>query len=1290
MPSRFPRISISRRFLRITGAVAAFILLLLALAAWQVPEFTRRALTRDVAGMLGRDVQVGKITFNPFTLTLRAHDLAIAQPGGAQPLFALSEADVSASWKSLFWFAPVVDRLVLRQPRVALVRDGQAHFNFSDVQRKLAEMGAEKPQPPEEKEKGLPRFSLNNMRLENGSITLDDQVTGRKQVIDQIDLGVPFVSNFGYATDIDVVPKFHARINGSPFDLNGKARPFDVVPTSTLDVVFSDLDLEKWADAWGVPLPVKLKQGLLDSDLHIAFEQPRDAAPKLRITGGLSLRELDLREASDENLLAWKALNVRGVDALPLERRLQIGEVELVDPRIQTRRYADQRVNWLDVIDKLQRLGAGARTAGPSTVSTVKTAALNEKAGPVSAAGREKPAAGEPAAGAAKSAGAPGGGQPAVPGDKAAAGDQAAASGGKTPTASADKAAAPMPASSGPAEKATASTPGDKAAASAPAAPEPADKAAASAPSEKTAASTPSDQAAASAPAASAPAASAPAASAPADAEPNPWHVNVDKISIANGRVRVRDAATRVDYTLDKLAVSVEHVRLPQPKDEPIDIRLNAENPDGATLQASGGLILQPLAVNLDARAAHLPLAPFASAVRSVAPVVLLGGNVGVAAKVDVKDRNGTYVVQASDVKLDLADVSARDESLNPPVAVAVKTLNVGVDKLALGPGASRFDLRGTGILGEGQLSSQGTFTLQPLGVKARVDLSNLNVAQLAPYAASSLNATVRSIRLGAKGDVDFAAAQGSAPMKVLWKGGVDVSDLNLQDRVNRADFLAWKLLSLKNMDVSMGSGKPSIDLGDVTLDNFYGNVLLNSQGRLNVLDLVAEPGKAGGSITEGAVGEGTKGRDRAGTPPPESRRAAGNGGKDGQARRGEAAADAGMPDISLRSVTLKNGRATFNDRFVRPNYRAELSAIQGSVSAVSSTNPKPAKVSVKGRVYGTAPLTISGIVQPFAKYLALDIKASARGVDLPRFTTYSSKYVGYPIERGKLSLDVEYVIKNRHLQARNRVQLDQLTFGAKTDSPQATTLPVMLAVALLKDRNGNIDINLPISGSLDDPEFSVGGIILRVIGNLIVKAVTSPFSLIASAFGGGDELSYITFEPGSSQLGDDAKEKLKKLAAALGDRPSLKMDIAGRADPAVDEAGLRQAWVDRRIRAARASATGKSARLDGDEPLSAAERAKYLEDAYDDTKIANKPRNFIGIAKSLPPEQMEQLMRQAAPAGPEQLRRLADARAQAAYEQLQQDGAPMDRIFMVAPKLTPEGIKDKDATTRVEFSLKR
>ncbi|WZB73185.1 DUF748 domain-containing protein [Achromobacter xylosoxidans] len=379
----------------------------------------------------------------------------------------------------------------------------------------------------------------------------------------------------------------------------------------------------------------------------------------------------------------------------------------------------------------------------------------------------------------------------------------------------------------------------------------------------------------------------------------------------------------------------------------------------------------------------------------------------------------------------------------------------------------------------------------------------------------------------------------------------------------------------------------------------------------------------------------------------------------------------------------------TFTDRFVKPNYVAELSSIDGSISAVSSSNPQPAKVKVTG-VYTTAPLSISGVVQPFAKFLALDLKASAKGVDLPRFNTYSAKYVGYPIKRGKLSVDLEYKIKDRALTASNHVVLNQLTFGDKTNSPDATKLPVLLAVALLKDSRGNIDINLPISGSLDDPEFSVGGIVVRVVLNLVVKAVTSPFSLLASAFGGGEELSYVEFAPGSAALTEDSQQRIDTLIKALTDRPGLKMDLSARRPQ--DRHGGPAPGLDRKQDPRRQGRRRRAARQEaqpGGVDVSPAERSKYLEEVYGDTDIKDKPRNLIGIAKSIPDAQMEEMLRSVAPVGDEQLRQLADARAQAVYEKLLAHEGLAERVFIVAPQLDADGIKDDGVPSRVEFSLK-
>lgn len=1188
MPLRMPKFRFTRRLGKILLGVVATALILCGIAAWQVPKVLHNVLTQDVAKMLGRDVAVGKITFNPFTLTVRARDLAVAQPGSQTPLLTAAEVDVSAAWTSLFWFAPVVDRFTLRSPTLSIVREDVTRFNFSDVQQRVAEMTAANPDEPPKPDEGLPRFSLNNMVIEGGVVTLDDKVTGRKQVIDELAVGVPFISTFGYATDIDVQPRLHLRINGSPFDLTGVARPFDKVPSSTLRVAFTGLQLEKWADVWPMPLPFKLERALLDSNLQIVFEQPKDAPPKIRVVGDLGLRQFDLRDNAGESLAAWSALTINRLEIEPIARQVYVGDVGLWAPQVYARRYNNQRLNWQDVADKLKQLGGPAPATRPAATPGAKPGTGAKPAAPDSAA---KPAAEK---------GAP------------------AASPAAVATANLAQAAKP---------------------ATAPAAGQ-----------------------------ASAPAVSNPA-STPQPAAPAEWKVTLDAFNIHEGELYVTDAVSKLDYTLTGLGVTVEGVALPQVKGEPINLWLTVDNStDGGWIRAKGPLVLQPLSLELALRMGNVALAPFAPAVRSLSPIQLLDGRLGLTAQVHVLDNNGAIDASATGVRAELAQFKARDETLKPALDIALQQLVVTADRLAMGPGASNFTLAAAGIQGGGKLDLKGAFTPQPLTVKTSVDLSGLNVASFAPYFASSLNATVRAITLGAKGDADFAAANGNAPMKAGWKGGVEITDVDLQDRVNKDDFLNWKRLAFSGMNVAVAGEKIAAGLGDIALDDFYGRILLNAQGRLNVMDLVAAPGQAGGSITQDTQ---TPGR-RAEPPAP-------------------AAKGGGMPDISLNSVTLTRGRMTFTDRFVKPNYVAELSNIDGSITAVSSTNPQPAKVKVTGRVYTTAPLSISGVVQPFAKYLSLDLKASAKGVDLPRFNTYSAKYVGYPIKRGKLSVDLEYKIKDRALLATNHVVLNQLTFGDKTNSPDATKLPVLLAVALLKDSRGNIDINLPISGSLDDPEFSVGGIVVRVLLNLVVKAVTSPFSLLASAFGGGEELSYVEFAPGSAALTEDTLQRIETLTKALADRPALKMDLSGRADPKTDLDGLRQAWVDAQIRLAKArdiAPRGKKPNPAGVE-VSGAERAKYLEEVYDDTDIKDKPRNFIGMAKSVPPEQMEEMLRSVAPVGEEQLRQLADARAQAVYEKLQAQEGLADRVFIVAPQLDADGIKDEGLPSRVDFSLK-
>jgi hypothetical protein len=369
----------------------------------------------------------------------------------------------------------------------------------------------------------------------------------------------------------------------------------------------------------------------------------------------------------------------------------------------------------------------------------------------------------------------------------------------------------------------------------------------------------------------------------------------------------------------------------------------------------------------------------------------------------------------------------------------------------------------------------------------------------------------------------------------------------------------------------------------------------------------------------------------------------------------------------------------------VHPNYAANLTEVTGTVTTMSAE--QAGDIAFTGRVDHSAPVEVTGRILPFAKELSLDIAAKARDIDLPPLTPYSVKYAGYGIEKGKLTFDVHYKVENRRLAAENRLVLDQLTFNReRVDSPTATKLPVLLAVSLLRDSRGVIDINLPIAGSLDDPKFSVGGLIIQVIVNLLTKAVTAPFTLLAAAFGHGEELSVVPFAPGSATLDPDAQKRLETLAKALGDRPALKLDIGGRADGEVDREALRHAAVERAMKREKM----KSLAASGDAPASAdlvtigaEERVRWLAAAYKESSIKDRPRNAIGFLKDLPPAEMEAMLLADAKIDDDALRLLANARAQAVKDDLAAKNVAPERLFLTVPKLSAAALPAADAAPR-------
>jgi hypothetical protein len=572
-------------------------------------------------------------------------------------------------------------------------------------------------------------------------------------------------------------------------------------------------------------------------------------------------------------------------------------------------------------------------------------------------------------------------------------------------------------------------------------------------------------------------------------------------------------------------------------------------------------------------------------------------------------------------------------------------------------------DLDGT-LNNKGGFSVSGTAAIAPLDAKLRVSTVNLDLAAADPYVGSALNATIARAALTANGALAVKAAHDG--LQVTYRGDATLGAFKLLDKLTGGALLKWNALKASRIDFKLRP--PEVHVGAIALDDFRASAILNHDGKLNLRDLTAGPNS-----------------------PPASGTAAGNQPAQvalpspSRAPAGQSAA----PDIEIGRITLQGGDVKYADNFIEPNFSTDLEDIGGKVGSFGTHTETPAELAIKAELNGSAPIDISGSLNPLAPAAFVDVRAQANGVDLSGFTPYSSKYTGYPIVKGTLTFNLHYLLENQKLTADNHILINQLTFGDRVESHDATNLPVRLAVSLLKDSNGVIDLNIPIAGSLSDPKFSVGSVILHTLTNLIARAATSPFSLLAGAIGavagGSNSLEFVEFQPGLAALSPDASKKLDVVTAALQQRPSIRIDILGRVDPKFDREGLRDAMLTRQIRKQKIEALGSSAGSGDAVELTPAEYDKYLARVYAAAKFP-KPSNFLGMDKSLPADEMKKLLLTNTEVTDKALQQLASARAGAVRKALSAKIDP-SRLFVLPPKFDASGIK-AGATTRVDLSL--
>jgi hypothetical protein len=636
------------------------------------------------------------------------------------------------------------------------------------------------------------------------------------------------------------------------------------------------------------------------------------------------------------------------------------------------------------------------------------------------------------------------------------------------------------------------------------------------------------------------------------------------------------------------------------------------------------------------------------------------------------KTADKPWGVTVGKASVDRYTVRFDDDSTNPPVALAFDGLRLRAENVTTEKGGKGKFSFATAYNRDGKLTLGGSFSLDPPSMNAELRANDLPIGPLQPYYTENVKILLTGGGISAKGNVRVAAPKGGS-LQAGYSGEASVNGFSSVDRGKGEDFLKFSALHFGGVDVSYQP--TTVAIREISLTDFYSRIIVNPDGTLNVQGIVGK-GAAQDNGAESVTG------DAAAAP------------AEGAAVPAEGAPGEGAAPTPVRidTVTLQGGDVSFSDRYVKPNYSASLAEIGGRISGLSSEADRTADVDLRGKLQRSAPLEITGKINPLAKDLFLDIKVDFRDMDLSLLTPYSGRYAGYEIQKGKLTLNLSYLIEGKKLDARNTVFIDQFTFGGAVDSPDATKLPVRLAVSLLKDRNGEIRLDLPVTGRIDDPKFSVWKIIWKIVGNLLAKAATAPFALIGAMFGGGEELSYLEFEPGRSDVPPAGAGKIANLAKALYERPALKLDIVGRVDAERDPEALREILFRRKVAAQKLKdmvRSGQPAPAVDNVRVDAGEYPKFLALAYKEEKFP-KPRNFIGLTKDLPVPEMEKLLRTHLQVTEDDLRQLAMDRAARVRDALAADGkVETGRVFLVEPKVLGAEKKEKQRDSRVDFLIK-
>jgi hypothetical protein len=513
---------------------------------------------------------------------------------------------------------------------------------------------------------------------------------------------------------------------------------------------------------------------------------------------------------------------------------------------------------------------------------------------------------------------------------------------------------------------------------------------------------------------------------------------------------------------------------------------------------------------------------------------------------------NSTNLWSARVRQIDATNCALRWEDLatTRPVRLLVDDISLAARDLSNVSGSNQTAILSLRWNTNGAVRVETKVQIAPPSADVTLTVHDLELRPLDPYLEPFVNLFITESKVGLDGALQMRMASNGLP-EVTFHGDAQLNDFATVDAAMSEDLVKWKSFRFSGIDANLQP--PVVTVKDVTFVEPFAQVTIETNRSINLL----------AALKIGATNAVASAKQ------PETRPAAKKGGL-GQKLGGllqqilggntNAPGGSAPPKITVNTMTISNAAVQFTDRSVQPPVKTSIDEVNGTITGISSDELNRADVHLIAKLGRSGPIEITGKLNPLSTNTPTDLRVSLTDVDLVPTSPYAGKFLGYRLNRGRLGLQVQYEVSQRKLSAKNVVVLDQFTLGERVDSPDAVKLPIRLAIALLKDRNGKIELDVPIEGNLDDPQFHFGKVIFHVLGNIITKMVTSPFAALGAVFGGkGEEVSYQDFAAGSMELQQANLEKLDTLMHGLEERPGLQLEIEGSYDPVADLEALRR-----------------------------------------------------------------------------------------------------------------------------------